>query len=103
MPARSGQPQPHAGSLPAPAGPARCAPWAARYRGGTIAWGRAAIPRLLGTKAATAACLRDLPSRCVMSPTAERLSLVSMNNPVLKDTLIGEEWTALRQIGLGAK
>ena len=26
-----------------------------------------------------------------------------MNNPVSKDTLIGEEWMALRQIALGAK
>jgi hypothetical protein len=26
-----------------------------------------------------------------------------MNNPVLKDTLIGEEWMALRQIASGAK
>jgi hypothetical protein len=26
-----------------------------------------------------------------------------MNNPVLKDTLTGEEWMALRQIALGAK
>ena len=26
-----------------------------------------------------------------------------MNNPVLKDTLIGEEWMALRQIALGSK
>jgi hypothetical protein len=33
----------------------------------------------------------------------ERLSLLNMNNPVLKDTLIGEEWMALRQIALGAK
>jgi hypothetical protein len=30
-------------------------------------------------------------------------SLLNMNNPVLKDTLIGEEWMALRQIALGAK
>ena len=33
----------------------------------------------------------------------ERLSLLNMNNPVSKDTLIGEEWMALRQIALGAK
>jgi hypothetical protein len=26
-----------------------------------------------------------------------------MNNPVSKDTLVGEEWMALRQIALGAK
>jgi hypothetical protein len=26
-----------------------------------------------------------------------------MNNPVSKDTLIGEEWMALRQIAFGAK
>jgi len=26
-----------------------------------------------------------------------------MNNPVSKDTLIGEEWMALRQIALGRK
>jgi hypothetical protein len=31
----------------------------------------------------------------------KRLSLLNMKNPVLKDTLIGEEWMALRQIALG--
>jgi hypothetical protein len=36
-----------------------------------------------------------------MSVPVERLSLLNMNNP--KDTLIGEEWMALRQIALGAK
>jgi hypothetical protein len=34
---------------------------------------------------------------------SKRLSLLNMNNPVSKDTLIGEEWMALRQIALGAK
>jgi hypothetical protein len=29
--------------------------------------------------------------------------LLNMNNPILKDTLIGEEWMALRQIAFGAK
>lgn len=33
----------------------------------------------------------------------ERLSLLNMNNPVLKDTLMGEEWMALRQIAFGTK
>ena len=36
-------------------------------------------------------------------PMDERLSLLNMNNPVLKDTLMGEEWMALRQIASGAK
>jgi hypothetical protein len=42
-------------------------------------------------------------ARACLSPMDERLSLLNMNNPVLKDTLIGEEWMALRQIALGAK
>ena len=29
--------------------------------------------------------------------------MLNMNNPVSKDTLIGKEWMALRQIALGAK
>jgi hypothetical protein len=33
----------------------------------------------------------------------ERLSLLNMNNHVLKDTLMGEEWMALRQITFGTK
>ena len=33
----------------------------------------------------------------------ESLRFARMNNPVLKATLIGEEWMALRQIALGAK
>jgi len=30
-------------------------------------------------------------------------SLLNINNPLLRDTLIGEEWMALRQIASGAK
>src|ERR1043166_1414725 len=32
-----------------------------------------------------------------------RIRFELMNGPALKDTLIGEEWMALRQIALGAK
>jgi hypothetical protein len=42
---------------------------------------------------------------CLMQVRACRLdeSLLNINNPLLRDTLIGEEWMALRQIALGAK
>jgi hypothetical protein len=46
--------------------------------------------------------LEELPyAGPCLSPMNERL--LNMNNPVLSDTLIGEEWMALRQITLGAK
>jgi hypothetical protein len=56
----------------------------------------------LGTKAATAAS-SFLENCLCRSVPVKRLSLLNMNNPVSKDTLIGEEWMALRQIALGAK
>jgi hypothetical protein len=42
---------------------------------------------------------------CLMQVRACRLdeSLLNINNPLLRDTLIGEEWMALRQIASGAK
>jgi hypothetical protein len=42
---------------------------------------------------------------CLMQVRACRLdeSLLNINNPLLRDTPIGEEWMALRQIALGAK
>jgi len=42
---------------------------------------------------------------CLMQVRACRLdeSLLNINNLLLRDTLIGEEWMALRQIASGAK
>jgi len=46
----------------------------------------------------------SLLENCLMQVSAcRKVSLPNMNNPVSKDTLIGEEWMALRQIALGAK
>jgi hypothetical protein len=60
----------------------------------------ATIAPLQGTKASTAASPFWRTALCRSVPI-ERLSWLNMNNP--KDTLIGEEWMALRQIALGAK
>jgi hypothetical protein len=39
----------------------------------------------------------------LLGNTSSHVRICPMNDPVLKDTLIGEEWMALRQIAVGAK
>src|SRR5262245_42972613 len=58
-----------------------------------------------GTKAVTAAFpLGELPyAGPCLSQMDEGPGLLNMNDTALKNTLIGEEWMALRQIALGAK